>query len=308
MDQPKPQAYCLRRLNPFNGTLQVFESDHARAFSADGRRWEIQVLSHQPQGLWANTPLGDKAFFRFGIWSAAKGLKQVPINPLFDIQQMIDAAAQLIEPLQLALLHLPFPPGDPYELWSLDENSAQPIALLASVVTDASRQSIEASRWVAAQQGDFSFISPTLSGKQVPNNDSHNPRVHASILEAMVRGRAGPNHRRGWFLRQPGEPVLACDAGQSSPSADAFPPLPLSDAWEHPDDCALFEEYLDWKAPRLLQLPQIPDAWRAELEQRAVKSAIEVERCWRLYPKILDKQLLNRARVEAKIRTSAVNE
>jgi hypothetical protein len=43
---------------------------------------------------------------------------------------------------------------------------------------------------------------------------------------------------------------------------------------------------------------------REMLEKRAVKSATEVDRFWRLYPEIHNKRLLNAARVEAKIRNS----
>jgi hypothetical protein len=51
-------------------------------------------------------------------------------------------------------------------------------------------------------------------------------------------------------------------------------------------------------------LPALSSSNRDRLERLAVKQAKEVERLWRLYPQIHNQDLLNRARVEAKIRSA----
>ncbi|MEJ2423541.1 MAG: hypothetical protein P8101_03625, partial [Candidatus Thiodiazotropha sp.] len=56
--------------------------------------------------------------------------------------------------------------------------------------------------------------------------------------------------------------------------------------------------------PQLLMLPHIPPDQRARLEELAVRQAQLVERFFPLYPEIHNKDLLNRARVEARIRSA----
>ncbi|PVV12240.1 MAG: hypothetical protein B6D77_05640, partial [gamma proteobacterium symbiont of Ctena orbiculata] len=92
-------AFSIRRLNPFNGVLQIFSAANARALSSSGVVWEIQVLSDTPQGLWANMPFSGKQFYTFGRWTPVSGLQQVPVNPLFNIRDMITSAEQLIAAL-----------------------------------------------------------------------------------------------------------------------------------------------------------------------------------------------------------------
>ena len=297
------KAFGLRRLNPFNGTLQVFTLDNARALSSNGIKWEIQILSDRPQGLWANIPFTGQQFYTFGIWSRKDGLRQVPLNPLFNTRGLLQAAEAIIERLLPALDRLPFPLSDAYELWLLDEESGLPVALLDSARTPQEPTAKDVRRWIAAEQGDFSFVSAHLSAQGLPVNDGYNPRVHASVLEALVRRRGGQNHRRGWFLRQQSG-VIPMEKQTPGLGLDAFPELPITLAWENTEDLALVQDYLAWKAPQLLLLAGLSPRTREWLERLAVKDAQQVERFWRLYPEIHNKKLLNSARVEAKIRNS----
>ena len=304
MVQIMDNAFSLRRLNPFNGILQVFSAGTGRALSSTGVRWEIQVLSDSPQGLWANIPFAGRQFFTFGIWSRSEGLRQVPLNPLFNTRDMLQAAERLIERLQPALDRLPFPFADPYELWLLDEDSGLPVALLNSALHRQELDAKDVQRWIAAERGDFHFVSAYLSSRGLPINDGHNPRVHTSVLEALVRRRGGHSHLRGWFLKQADGDYIGLENRSSELARDAFPELPVTQQWESAEDLALIEDYLAWKAPQFLMLPDLSAALREQLEQLAVKHAEQIERFWRLYPEIHNKPLLNSARVEAKIRSS----
>ncbi|MGD9164223.1 MAG: hypothetical protein PVF13_05640, partial [Chromatiales bacterium] len=230
------QAFSIRQLNPFRGVLQVFLNDRARALSGNGQVWEIQVLSDRPQGLWPNTPFSGRQFYGFGLWSAEGGLSQVPINPLFNIDDMIDSAQALIEQLRPNLGDLPFPLADPFEAWLLDERASQPLALLQSSRSDAERCQIKPPKWIAAERGDFSFVSQHLLERGLPNNDGHNPRVHASFLEAMVRERAGQPRRCVWYYRHRDGSASACDDPQTSLAAERFPQLPISENWPNIED------------------------------------------------------------------------
>ncbi len=247
MINPSFNAFSLRRLNPFSGTLQIFSTRTARALSSNGFNWEIQILSDSPQGLWANTPFAGQKYYTFGIWSATEGLRQVPLHPLFNINMMIDSARELTEGLAGVQDRLPFPREDHYELWLLDEETGQPIALLASAQLEADMAHKEAERWVAAARGDFDFVSQHLSRKHLPVNDGHNPRVHASVLEALVSGRGGQKHRRAWYWRDKDGSGKTIQSMEQNLPAKSFPQLPLTLDWEDADDQALIMDYIGWK-------------------------------------------------------------
>ncbi|MCU7928751.1 MAG: hypothetical protein KZQ97_20255 [Candidatus Thiodiazotropha sp. (ex Dulcina madagascariensis)] len=303
MNDRSEHAFSIRRLNPFNGVLQVFLNEKARALSSNGLSWEIQVLSDRPQGLWANMPFSGQQFYTFGRWSEQHGLKQVPVNPLFNVRDMIDSTDKLLEGLRLALAELPFPLADHFEQWLLDEQSLQPVALLRSCRTESEIEAFGAIKWIAAERGDFTFTSAHLLQRGVPGNDGYNPRVHASVMEALVRTRSGQHQRSGWFHRRRNGTVTPCRASDKGPEPGRFPELPLTEDWKDEEDRQLIADYIAWKAPQML-LPQLSDTTRARLERLAVGQAGAVDRLWRLYPEIDNKALLNRARIEAKIRTA----
>ncbi|MEW8049205.1 MAG: hypothetical protein AB2792_00545 [Candidatus Thiodiazotropha sp.] len=304
MVKQKSSAFSIRRLNPFNGVLQVFSTENARALSSNGVLWEIQVLSDTPQGLWANMPFSGREFYTFGRWTPGSGLQQVPVNPLFNVRDMIASAEQLITALSPIIDDLPFPAADIYEQWLLDDQSLAPVALLASCRKADEMRQLDSAKWIAAERGDFSFISARLLEKDQPNDDGYNPRVHASILEALVRHRAGQHHRRAWFKHNPDGTYSPCNENAPVLIPRTFPELPITEVWENDEDRLLVADYVAWRAPQLLQLRGLSPKTRERLERIAVLQAEVIERLWRLYPEIHNKDLLNSARVEAKIRSS----
>jgi hypothetical protein len=305
MKQHQIQTFSIRQLNPFRGVLQVVLCDKARALSANGLVWEIQVLSDKPQGLWANVPFSEPQFYSFGLWSAQGGLRQVPINPLFNIRDMIASAESLIEALPPTLDALPFPLADPFEAWLLDEQEAKPLALLLSSRSDQKRPDIKPCKWIASERGDFGFVSQQLLARGVPNNDGHNPRVHTSFLEAMVNDCAGQQRCCVWYQRHTDGSATLCNDPHTRVLADHFPELPIRETWPKHEDYNLMQDYLGWKAPQLLMLPTLQRTTRERLEPLAMKQAEAVDRLWRLYPEIHNRALLNSARVEAKIRSAS---
>ncbi|MBV2092928.1 MAG: hypothetical protein KUF72_18765 [Candidatus Thiodiazotropha sp. (ex Ctena orbiculata)] len=306
MEQVPNSAFSIRRLNPFNGLLQVFELDAARALSANGLVWEIQVLSDSPKGLWANTPLGAQQYFTFGRWSETGGLKQVPVNPLFDIRTMIAASDRLIESLQPVLSQLPFPMVDRYEQWLLDETDQQPLALLQSCRTENEMAlSDRPAKWIAAESEDVRFISSHLNQRGLPDHDGDNPGQHASILEVAVRHRAGSPSCTAWFYRNGEDEMVLYE--ENRPCNLEFPALLLAESGYDAENAPLIEDYIAWKAPQLLMLPYISGECRQRLEQLAVKQPEQIDRFWLLYPEIHNNDLLKRARVEARIRSANRN-
>lgn len=299
--------YCLRRVNPFLGVVAVVRTDAGRALSVDGQNWQIQVLAHPPRGLWSRDGhRDDLQFFRFGVWSEASGLTRVPLNPILDVGHMVAVSQDLVARVREALPALPFPPAPELELWLLDQDEA-PLALLATALEDTDLATLGSPDWTAGGRGERPFVSARLSGQGVPERDGTGRFYHAEAVERLFHATAGRRLNRQWFRRGPdaveglSPDVPAALAGRRLPP-ESFPVLPLRTEWADAGDRALVAEYVDWLAPYLLTLPALPDDLRARLEHAALRYALLVDALWRLYPTVLDEDLLNRARVEARLR------
>lgn len=129
-----PEYFSLRRANPFLGTLQVVKVGAGRALSADGIRWQIELLARQNLSLplWGDGLLAtqEPRYFRHGSWSYQGGLTSLPVNAILGDQGDHPALRLLLDALSQPL-HLPFPRVDTRELWLLDPDG-RPLALLAS--------------------------------------------------------------------------------------------------------------------------------------------------------------------------------
>lgn len=305
-------AYSLRRINPLEGVVQVLERDAARAISRDGVDWEIQVETESPNTLWGSLNAGKAArrFFRFGTWSRRRGLWRVPVNPILDIGEMIEESNALIAVLESSLDQLPFPPADRFELWLLDGQSV-PLALLATTDDPRRVADLRPQPWQAAPLTEHGFRSPALAAAPVRAGDADNPRRDAAAVEALIRQTAGGNPVQQWFERNDdgggrglahrAPPALA----DRELSAGQFPELPWRAGWAGDRDAALMADYLAWSAPRLLTLHGLSDDTRAALESAARQRAAVVDALWLLYPRILDRSLIDAARVEARLRRAA---
>jgi hypothetical protein len=304
--------YSLRRVNPFEGVVQVLERDAARAVSRDGVDWEIQVETESPNTLWGSLNAGKavRRFFRFGTWSRRRGLWRVPVNPLLNVGEMIEESDALIAALQETLDQVPFPPADRFELWLLDAQSL-PLALLATSDDSHRIGDLRPQPWQAAPLPEHGFRSTVLDGEPLRAGEAENPRRHAAAVETLIRETAGSNQVQQWFERLAdgggrGLPhrVPAALVGRELP-AGQFPELPWRMEWASDRDTALMTDYAAWCAPRLLTLHGLSDATRAELESAARRQAEAVDALFPLYPRILDRGLIDAARVEARLRRAA---
>ncbi len=262
------QTLALRRLDPFRGVIQLVIAGPARAASSDGWNWEIQVYADRPLDLWASEAgPRQKGLFRFGRWSPERGLERVPVNPILDNARIIPAAERLLGQLEAARAGLPFPLADHWEQWLLDQ-AGEPLAQLASSL-EAPRAEADGAAWWRADPAD-------------PGSPH---------LERAVAAAAGPEPRARW-LQRPG-------AGEPAPGC---PRLPLRQPDPSPETTAAYGAWLARLAPRLLTLPDLDDALRVRLERVAADRPLELARYWRLYPKVIDPERLNQARVEARLR------
>ena len=309
--EPDTRCFSLRRVNPFLGVVAVVKTSAARALSVDGLHWQIQILAHPPRGLWARG--GDQEgvrYFRFGLWSETQGMTRVPLNPILDAALMLAESERLVAQIRGATPALPFPLGPELELWLLDPEEL-PLALLATALPQTDLDEAATGDWTAGGRGEERpFVSPTLTAQGLPQRDASGRRFHVETLERRVAQRAGPRRRAQWF-RVHGDEALGLDDhadpqlnGRRLSRAD-FPLLTLSARWPEESAGRLVEEYLAWLAPYLLTLPGLPDLVRRDLEAKAVHHALLVDALWRLYPRVLDPELIQRARVEARLRRSA---
>ena len=58
-DSDQPRYYAVRRVNPFEGVLQVVETHNARAYSPNGYVWQVQDLAIGQGGVITITGLID---------------------------------------------------------------------------------------------------------------------------------------------------------------------------------------------------------------------------------------------------------
>ena len=304
------RCYSVRRLNPFLGVVQIVETADSRAITPDGVDWEIQILTERPHDTWsAPSAIKQKRqFLRFGVWNSADGLCRVPANPLLDLAKMIKEANRIIEILLPESVRIPFPLQDKYELWLLDEKEQTPFALLASTTGKLATSSFTIDRWVCANQ-EFPSIHMDRRGKTETEPVTPNP--NKSYLEKVVKQRAGRGIQR-WFKRSvdgSGRPLSADVADKSTAQerplpAQAFPPLLLLNSWNDSFSESVISDYHYWLSPYLLTLQNLPDDLRHRLERKAAAQAVAVNACWRLYPKIIDRKIIDTARVEARLRQS----
>lgn len=305
-----PDYYSVRRLCPVLGTLQIVSLPEARAYSGDGVRWKVELLSQASVRL---GPWGDRGpasaerrFFTFGYWTRDQGLERVPVNAILGdqsghpaLEAMVAALGEMPAP--------PFPPGDRSELWLLDGDDL-PLALLRSQppeqVPPIPRMELS---WRAQSPRETGFPLPA-EWAEPPGPGRPEP---ALILERQVHDRAGGAQRRAqWFRRGDrgngfGLGVVGARVelmGRELPAA-AFPPLLLAEDWPKADVTALVGAYLDWAAPYLLTLPMDRER-RSRLERAACARPELLYRYRHLLPEVIQKDLVDPALVQAVLKAS----
>lgn len=300
-----PHCYAVRRVNPFLGVVEVAEISGARALSIDGCHWQIQVKTTRPGHTWGRDGPAPAAqqFFRFADWSTKHGLTRVPINPILDVGRMLTAGERMVRALTGVIDRLPFPFNDRFEHWLLDD-AGEPLALLATTVVAEHMPESRALDWLATARPSDDVRANGREASEKPAGDRCTDRRLADALEQLIRGAAGATHRRSWYQRQPdgtGRPVD--DTGVVLP-ASAFPSLPWRERWCDPDHARLLHDYHHRLAPQLLTLAGLADAMRRDLEQAARLQALRMTDLHRLYPRILQQDVLDTAQVEARLRRS----
>lgn len=283
---PEPQYYSLRRLSPYQGTVQVVELPGFRAFSGDGRTWQIQI-SHE-----------GSRFSSYATWRFDGQGKDLET----------EHTAPFIEALRKHPT-LPFAAADRLELWLLDTQHKLPLALVSSTFSDAHPPKLDQARWYAAGQNEMGFVSPSLQG-EVADTDAYTMLFpHHEVLRRCIAVAAGSLVEAQWFRRNAsgcGRGLSGCRIGPELYGryleSEQFPELIVNeDCWDTRRERELVRDYHNWQAPNLLTHMDLQEATRDRLEYAASKQAIKIYRLRHVIPEIINQELMKTVFVQAMI-------
>jgi hypothetical protein len=276
--------YSMRRLSPYQGTIQIVEMPSFRAMSADGVSWEMRLEHAGMRPIHA-------------LWREGEAY-DVEIN---------ERTAPLLNALR-DRPPLPFKLADTLELWLLDARDALPLALLASTLPHMAPPSTVNTHWRAAFSGDDCFISPSLQA--AATRPAQLPFIpHREILNRCVSKAAGARARAQWFRRGPNGAGVGLNGSGIEPAlfnreieCSWFPELLLREEWDSDVEAGLVRDYHDWLAPSLLTHSNLPAALRDRLERAACAQAEKLYRTRHVLPEIINNDLVEVALVEAVLR------
>jgi len=281
-------CYSIRRVNPFLGVLQVIETPGGRALTTNGVTWNIELRTERKDG-WGSLNKDNKrlAFYRYGIWSDADGLvllsrySQVASDP-----HLAEHCDQVIKSIQHRSGQLPFPLQDNKELWLFDELEKRPLALLATASSKSVAPKPEPKYWSACQGNSG------LAGQH--------RFLEADKLEESVERRAGFNIHKRWIIRDSEGAGTVVDENMLL-DREQFPVFLLREDWESDEEQQRAHDYLCWITPALLTLQNLEDSERQRMEPNVVNQSISIEHHWRLFPKIIDQDIINVARTQSRL-------
>lgn len=275
------QAYSQRLCPPYSGLAQVVESERARAVTMDGKSWEIHFMHAIANGE------------KYGLKKFQRSFRRVANIRHSQLARICQEGSHNGQPLdgriiELAMflqdVTLPFPVADHYEYWLLDAADESPLAMIFSCNAHEHIATFpERPAWTAMPASMMPIAA--TEQEQADNALPVNYR-----LECLINERAGNKPKARWFERQ-------------AHANDSFPPLLLCEDWQNIAGQALCQRYIERQSSRLLMLHGLEQAKRLSLEQAASAYALEVARFYPLYPAVADVDLMNRIRVEARMRS-----
>lgn len=301
------QCYSQRMLNPFRGIVSYISYRSADAVTADGSHWDIYVSN---AALLEGLDTGRRpqiSDIRYGSWSARQGLKRGPLLPSDDFLQMEAMGTRVYEHLLEISDRVPFPLQDHYELWLLDAEG-HPLALLDSALEESgidARQSLE---WRPGQDCRRTFTS-RVAQRLIANHDT--PGAVTDYLTMYINSRTADTASAQLFRRNAdgsGDGLRGINlpdpqARRSLPASEF--PVHLLDMQRHDAlHAQLVHDFICWQAPWQLLLPGMDAAERGEFEQHARVQPLKLAHQYRLYPDIIDRALIDAARVEARLRST----
>ncbi len=302
-------CYSQRILNPFRGAMNIISTGGADAVTIDGVNWTLYIHDN------FDCPTDDpEEFFkidmpdiRFGDWNRKSGLKRSPLIASYHYTEIQSIGHVLLEAVQAYADLCPFPFADKYELWLLDRNTNEPLALLDSVCNKHELYTPDTLVWEAGLRCKQEFL------KEDSLTDDKNISA-GELLSQFINHRAGDNPSAQWFYRDQFEYGIGLIGVNLSSryvgrelSARLFPKMLIQQEWQDVAKESLVDSFINWLSPYLLALDFLRDRQREILELTARNHAMLVDKMYPLYPKVINHQAINAARVEAMMRRSTQN-
>jgi len=267
----RAEYYAIRRLNPYQGVLQVVDLGGVRMYSSDGRRWQVRRVE---------VPAG--------------------VRPAAEIPGAEARAALERRP------PVPYPLGDRLELWLLDRRDDRPLALLASRRWRWETGVPDAAAWRPFAAGGARFVSEGYA-RRTGLRRGHAERL-ARLVEYAARPhpRAQWFERRadGSGVGLHGLRVGPGLEGRLLPAA-AFPELLVREDWPDEAERALVADFHAWHAAHLLAHDTLRPATRARLERAAAARPVALLEAWPAIPTVLDRERLRVALVQGRLMRAA---
>lgn len=290
------ECYAQRLLNPYRGVVHTIRYLSAEAVTTDGVAWDIYVANDALlEGLGRAGRRAQISDIRYGHWSTETGLKRGALYPSEDFRRLEEMGAVVYEYLLKNHREVPFTFRDHFELWLLDARN-QPLALLHSVMTETDTESDPPLDWRAGIAAQTQFNSSAL----FPSAEVASVYLTRHINSLVGRSRAQ------WFVRTDDGAGLGLRVIQGAASlkgrvldAESFPPFYIATTGMDPAHRQLVQDYLDWQAAVMLMLPHLDTTTRNKMEVHARRYPEAIEKHHRLYPQVVDRVLLQAARVEA---------
>jgi hypothetical protein len=276
----EPVYYSLRRMPPYQGTVQIVEVDGHRAISRDGIHWQVHLRT---PGLRRVSQVS---------WSEDRGglIETDYTNSILSALRSRPAG--------------PFPFSDHLELWLLAADDGLPLALLQTLVEGPPPQ-VHQADWNAGLGEHQAFVASALN----PGDPAETVISHAEVLTRCVRAAAGPLPRAQWFRRTDDGGGIGLSGLNLSPGmagrlvrVDAFPELLVRERWDNELYRRLVEEYHEWQAPNLLTNTGLRRTTRDVLEHAACRQAERLYAVRQLLPEVINRDMVDAALVEGRMR------
>ncbi len=302
-------CYSQKILNPFRGVMNIISIGGADAVTIDGINWTLYV--HDSFDCPTDDP---EEFFeiempdiRFGDWNKKSGLLRSPLIASYHYNEIQAIGNALLDAVHEHADQCPYPFADNYELWLLEKHTGDPLALLDSVCKKSKIHLPDNLNWEAGLRCKQKFLNeyPPLE-----NQDT----TAGELLNQIVNQRAGSQPSAQWFYRDQfndGIGLTGVNLDNSligrELSPRLFPKMLIQQQWQNKTKASLVDSFIDWLSPYLLVLDFLRDPQRETLESTARNQALLVDKMHLLYPKIINQQAINAARVEAVMRKSTQN-
>lgn len=272
--------YALRRVNPYLGMIQVIDTGAVRAYSSTGERWQPRRV-YDTQQFWTASEASHHC-----------GFELLPKDAL--LEAIRDRPA------------LPFPQLDRHELWLLQRESGQPLALLRTCFWRHEREEVADPTWRPFLPGSAHFQMRFLPAGRTGSQDARHCQAE---LEQLINFSARPQPSTQWFLRRDDGSGEGLDGLRLDPAlvgrrlaADRFPELLVDEGcWPEAWQRQLVRAFHDSLAPLLLVHQHLGEATRARLERAAQRTPQRLLDTYRMIPELLDAEGMTVAMVTARL-------